>query len=358
MTAMTVRSVGRSGKHKDGRTVKCLVWDLDNTIWDGVLSEHDQVSLRSDVVAVLGELDRRGILHSIASKCDHASAMEKLREFGLEEYFLYPQIGWGSKVPSIRTIAQLLNIGLDTIAFVDDQAFERDEVLFSLPDVLCLDATSIKRLPNMPEFKPRFVTADSRTRRLLYVRDIARRKAREHFVGAEEAFLASLGMVLTVFPAREEDLKRAEELTSRTNQLNSTGYTYSYDELLALSRSKEHQLLLAKLEDTYGSYGHIGLVLLECKPQQWNIKLLLTSCRVMSRGVGSVLLWHIVRLAHAGNVRLHAEFVPNGRNRVMNITYRLAGFRELERMGDVVIFEHDSADISPSPNYIELRVQE
>ncbi len=338
------------------QVIKCVVWDLDHTLWEGVLLEDRSVALRSGVASIVRELDRRGILNSIASRNDYDAAMKKLHELALDEYFLYPQITWGSKVASIQAIAEVLNIGLDSIAFVDDQPFERNEVRFSLPEVLCIDAADTDRMLSMPALKPRFVTEDSRLRRLMYIADVARLKAQEEFAGFQEAFLASLGMVLTVFPAQDADLQRAEELTVRTNQLNSTGCTYSHDELLRFSQSKQHRLLMAKLEDKYGSYGHVALALLETSSGTWTIKLLLTSCRVMSRGVGSILLNHIMQLAKHENARLQAEFIPNGRNRLMNITLRLAGFHEVERRCDRVILESDLTTVGSFADYVQVRI--
>src|SRR5205809_6240941 len=101
------------------QSIKCVVWDLDNTLWDGVLLEDGQISLRTDVVDVIKTLDSRGILNSIASKNDHSAAMEKLEQFGLNAYFLYPQINWNSKAASIREIARSINISIDALAFID-----------------------------------------------------------------------------------------------------------------------------------------------------------------------------------------------------------------------------------------------
>ena len=103
--------------------IKCIVWDLDNTLWNGTLLEGDDVRLRDRVRETLLELDSRGILHSIASRNHAGTALARLREFGLEEYFLYPQINWGSKAASIGVIAESLNIGLDAICFIDDDPF-------------------------------------------------------------------------------------------------------------------------------------------------------------------------------------------------------------------------------------------
>jgi FkbH-like protein len=138
----------------------------------------------------------------------------------------------------------------------------------------------------------------------MYWSDITRHKAEATFDGPKQSFLASLEMKLKLFPAREEDLQRAEELTVRTNQLNATGCTYSYDELNHFRQSPQYKLLMASLDDKYGIYGHIGLSLVECTDTIWTIKLLLMSCRVMSRGVGSIMLSHIMQQAKANHVRL------------------------------------------------------
>ncbi|HEX3557121.1 MAG TPA: HAD-IIIC family phosphatase [Thermoanaerobaculia bacterium] len=336
--------------------VKCVVWDLDNTVWDGILLEDPEVRLRPHVVHILKTLDERGILHSIASRNDHDLAMAKLRELGLDDYFLYPQVNWNSKADSIARIAQDLNLALDAFAFVDDQPFEREEVAFSHAGVLCLDSALLDDLLDRPEFNPRFITEDSRLRRRMYQADFRRNREEADYVGPKEEFLATLGMVFTIAPCREEDLKRAEELTVRTHQLNTTGYTYSYEELDALRQSPRHELLIASLEDRHGAYGKIGLSLVEKDEGLWTVKLLLMSCRVMSKGVGTILIHHLLRRAKAAGVRLRAELVDTGRNRQMLITYRFAGFKEIGKTGDVSLLENDFTALQPPPPYVDLRL--
>lgn len=338
------------------KTIKCVVWDLDNTVWHGVLLEDAQVSLREGVADIIKTLDGRGILQSVASKNDHETALAKLREFGLDEYFLYPQVNWNSKVSSIKNIAESLNIGRDALAFIDDQPFEREEVGFAFPEVLCLDAEEIGAVLEMPEMNPRFITEDSAARREMYLNDIRRNQAEEDFAGTQEEFLKTLDLEFTIGPAQPEDLKRAEELTVRTNQLNTTGYTYSYEELDEFMRSDSHLLLVSGLTDKYGSYGKIGLALVERGAEVWTLKLLLMSCRVMSRGVGTVMLNHIMRLAKEAGVRLRAEFVSNGRNRMMFVTYKFGNFREVGREGETVILENDLRQLQPMPGYVRLEI--
>jgi FkbH-like protein len=276
---------------------------------------------------------------------------------GIQDYFLYPQINWNAKSTSIRAIAKSLNLGLDTFAFVDDQQFERDEVQFELGSVLCVDAIDIENILDNPAMKPPFVTQESRLRRQMYASEAQRQHAEEEFTGAGDEFLEQLGMSMKIKRAEREDLQRAEELTVRTNQLNTTGYTYSYEELDEFRQSPDHLLLVASLNDKYGPYGSIGLSLVEKGPAFWTIKLLLMSCRVMSRGVGTIMMHYIMSKAKEANARLRAEFISNDRNRIMLVTYRFAGFSRADQVGNVTILENDlSQPIAPFPRHVKLEI--
>lgn len=341
---------------KKGQKIKCVVWDLDNTIWNGVLLEGDDLYLRDGIVEIIKTLDSRGILQSIASKNDCEVAFKKLQEFGLSEYFLYPQINWNPKSNSIRNIAQLINIGLDTFAFIDDQPYEREEVAFSIPDVLCIDSENLDGILGMPEMNPRFITDDSRHRRVMYLGDIKRKEMEDAFAGPQDEFLASLGMVFSISNAKEEDLQRVEELTVRTHQLNTTGYTYSYEELDILRKSDGYKFLVTGLEDKFGTYGKIGVALVECGQDIWTLKLLLMSCRVISRGVGTILLNHIMKMARQQNAKLRAEFIENDKNRMMYVSLKFAGFKEIEQTDGLTVLENDYTNIQPFPDYIKVNI--
>ncbi|MGN7610522.1 HAD-IIIC family phosphatase [Magnetococcales bacterium HHB-1] len=339
------------------QAIKCLVWDLDNTLWEGILLEDEQVTPIPEAVETLKTLDQRGILHSIASKNDADLAMNKLKELGLDHYFLYPQISWEPKSEAVANVAKSINIGIDTLAFIDDQPFEREEVAFAHKEVLCIDAIDVKGVVDLPRMHPRFITDDSKKRRAMYQSDIARNQVEETFKGPQEAFLKTLEMVFTLGPAQEEDLKRAEELTVRTHQLNTTGYTYSYDELNHFRNSEKYHLLVADLNDKYGPYGKIGLALIERGQEVWSLKLLLMSCRVMSRGVGTIMINHIRNMAREAGVRLVAELLPNDRNRMMYMTYKFTHFREIEKEDNLLIFENDLDKKQKFPDYLKVIIE-
>ncbi|KFL63212.1 HAD-IIIC family phosphatase [Bacillus cereus ATCC 10876] len=340
------------------KEIKCVVWDLDCTIWDGVLLESGTVTLKPGIYEIICELDRRGILQSVASKNNYEDAIAKLREFGIEEYFLYPEIHWNSKSSSIEKIRKNLNIGIDTFAFIDDQPFELEEVQSVHNDILCIHVNEYKALLDLPRLQPKRITEDSRRRRLMYLENLKRTKDEEEYEGPKEEFLASLGMNFVISEAREEDLQRAEELTVRTNQLNSTGITYDYDELNYYRNHPDYLLLVCELSDKYGSYGKIGLTLLKRTEEADCLKLLLMSCRVMSRGVGTILLTYLMERTKQAGKRFLAEFRQTDRNRMMFVTYRLAGFKETSNENGILILEHNLENINPYPHYINIQFPE
>lgn len=335
--------------------IKCVVWDLDNTVWDGVLSEGE-VTLKPNVVDIIKELDRRGILQSVCSKNDAGYTMDKLKEFCIDEYFLYPQINWNPKSENIRVICKSFNFGIDAIAFVDDQQFELDEVSFNTPEVLCINAEKIDEILDMDKFIPLYITEDSKNRRHLYMNDIVRNDEESRFEGTSEEFLCTLGMRFIIRRAQKEDLKRVEELTVRTHQLNSTGTVYSFDELNEMIDSDKYEVIVVQLTDKYGDYGKIGVSVIEKENDRWHLKMLLMSCRVMSKGVGSVLLKYIVNSAIESKVKLYADFISTDRNRIMYITYKFTGFREISRNNDVIELVSEAEKPFKYPNYINVDV--
>jgi FkbH-like protein len=337
--------------------VKCVVWDLDNTIWDGILLEDASVTLKPRIREVIETLDKRGILHSIASRNERDVAVAKLREFDIEEYFLYPEIGWDAKSVSIQNVKKNLDIGYDTILFLDDQAFDREEVASVHSGVWCVDSSNYLAILDHPRLNPKYITRDSALRRRMYLNDVVRRQEEKAFVGPKESFLRQLNMVFEITEAQQADLMRAEELTYRTNQLNATGIKYTVESLNAMRCDPRYKILICELTDKFGSHGKIGLALVERSSEAWNLKLLLFSCRVLSAGVGGVLLAYLRKAARDHGVKLLADFRDTGHNRMMRVTYMVAGFAEREKREDgMEVLENDLTDVPPLPGFLEIRV--
>jgi methoxymalonate biosynthesis protein len=308
--------------------IKCLVWDLDETLWQGTLLEGDDVKLSPDVLKTVRGLDERGVLQSVASRNDHDLAWSRLEELGVAELLVVPRIGWGRKSDSVRAIADELGFAHSAMGFVDDQPSDRAEVAFHLPEVRCYAAEQAPVLLGLPELSPAVVTQDARSRRRMYRAGFQRKAARQEFTGADDEFLRSLAMTMRISKAEERDLYRLEELTLRTSQMNATGVHYSDRALRALLADPGHEVLIVTLDDRFGPHGAVGVALLEKHPATWHLKLLATSCRVVPFGAGSVLLRWLVDQAVTAGVHLVADFRRTDRNRIMEIAYRFAGFSE------------------------------
>ncbi|TLW91370.1 HAD-IIIC family phosphatase [Saccharomonospora piscinae] len=345
--------------------VKCLVWDLDNTLWQGTLLEDGEVHLADELRAVVTTLDQRGILQSVASKNEHDDAWQRLEALGIAEYFVHPQIGWSAKSGSVRTIADELSFAHNTIAFIDDQPAERAEVAFHLPEVRCYSADQATALVDLPEFSPATVTVDARRRREMYQAGLRRKSTQASYDGPDEDFLRSLEMEVRIGRATDADLSRVEELTLRTSQMNATGVHYSDATLRGLLDSPDHEVLVTTVSDRFGPHGAVGVLLLERHEKVWQLKLLATSCRVVTYGIGTVILnWLIDQAARAG-VHLAADFRATRRNRMMDIAYRFAGFEEQDcQCGAAIAPEDDITRLHllpsrrPAPDTMRLTAPE
>jgi methoxymalonate biosynthesis protein len=320
----------RGGEHavSNEQLVKCLVWDLDETLWSGTVMEDGEVRLGDGIRDVVVALDSRGILQAVASKNDHDVAWAKLEELGLAEYFVASRIWWFPKSRSVREIAEQLNFAPGAIAFIDDQPAERAEVAFHLPEVRCYPADQALALTGLPEFNPEVVTVDARRRRRMYQATRLREEERSGFAGPDEDFLRSLELEMRIGRAGEEELTRVEELTRRTSQMNATGVHYPDSALRGLLADPRHEVLVTTMRDRFGPHGAVGVLLVERHSAVWHLKLLATSCRVVSFGAGAVILNWLVDEAARNGRHLVADFRPTDRNRIMEVAYRFAGFDE------------------------------
>lgn len=309
------------------RRVKCVVFDLDHTLWDGILIEDglDGVTLRPGVWELLTSLDQRGILLSVASKNDPADARAAIERFGLAELFLHPQASWDPKSAMLARIASALNIGLDTFLFVDDQPFERAEVAAAHPGVRVLDAADLEAVDRHPGCRVP-ITGDGANRRRMY-RDEARRKdvlVADH-AGDYAAFLRSSRIVLTISSLTPDDLDRVHELTQRTNQMNFSGIRYRREVLRAMLDGDEVDTYVIRVEDRFGSYGTVGFGVVE--PGEPRVRDLMFSCRVQAKRVEHAVLGHLVatyRARGAGHVA--ASWRKSDRNRPAGQVFDDLGF--------------------------------
>ena len=327
-------------KDAPAEKVKCLVWDLDNTLWNGILIEtedNESLELKAGVLDTIKKLDERGIIQSIASKNDFAPAMEQLKKLGISEYFLYPEIHWNAKSASIKNIAANLNIGVDAMAFIDDSVFEREQVHSALPEVRTYDALEVEKLTELPEFDV-IVTDESRHRREMYRAEEKRNALMASGNDDTVSFLRKCNLRIKVFaPQTEADITRCFELVNRTNQLNMSGRRYTRNEFDALLSKIGQTSIAFSCKDDFGSYGIVGFM----QYRKDNCELCFTefamSCRVAGKYVESALFTHVLNdtCCEKGTLTVH----KTKKNVLLRKTFESIGFAVEQANAETVKYD-------------------
>jgi FkbH-like protein len=302
------------------RRIKCVVVDLDGTLWSGVLREDGPsgVAVRVNHLTVLGHLARRGIVLAICSKNDEAELehLPALLGSDLYEKFVAKRLNWRPKSENLRAIAKELNIGLDSLAFFDDSPFEREEVKANAPEVLVLEDEEILGALLRQEFEPfGEITAEATSRTAKYVEQSKREEAAAS-AGSMEDFLRSCQLRLVLRRPAEGEMSRVHELLQRTNQLNATLRRSSLAELQNyVKRPADFETRVALLQDKFGDYGLIGLGIAAKDGGDWSIVELAFSCRAMAKGVEEALLLDLSEnAARSGAHGLSVDFRRTDRN--------------------------------------------
>ena len=329
--------------------VKCVVWDLDNTLWDGTLIETDDpntLELKSGVRELIEELDRRGIIQSVASKNTHAAAMAVLERLGLDAYFLYPQIHWNPKSGSMKQIAKCLNIGIDALALIDDSPFERNQVASVWPQVRTYDAVKVSEMLTQPEFDVP-ATEESRNRRAMYRAE----EKRNTLMTAEQIdltdFIRKCNLRMHLFtPVAEEEKLRCYELVVRTNQLNMSGVKYTPEEFEGVLARPEHKNVAFSCADDFGEYGIIGFVQYRVEGEKVVFNEFAMSCRVAGKFVESALFTHLLRHENcAGGI---FKVVKTKKNILLRNTLEQIGFVCTQDCPGEVEYAYDSGLLNHS----------
>jgi FkbH-like protein len=348
----------------DAKPVKCVAFDLDNTLWPGVLLEEPQgLPLGPNVMWLLKELDRRGILMSIVSKNNPDEALARLRALGIEEYFLHPQIGWGPKSQGLERIARALNIGIDTLALVDDSPFERAEVAAALPRVRLFTERDLPLLHRHPLLAGS-TEGEGADRRLRYWQAARRDQFREQAGLDYEAFLRECRMNLIFERPRAADLNRLHELAQRTNQLNFSSNRYTREELERLIAGGDEQeaydCLLARAADRFGEYGVVGMAIVRRRAGEPPCLIdLALSCRVQARRVEhGILLTILEGYRRQGEPVLEIVYNRTERNAPAGQVFADLELTEARREGERIFYRQalDRPFAPPNLFAIEDRV--
>ena len=348
-----------------GRFRKCLVLDCDNTLWGGVVGEvgltgicignsYPGLAYREFQLAVL-DLFSRGVILCLCSKNNESDVLDVLRDHQRmvlrEHHFSCIKANWRDKVSNLKEIAAELNIGLDSIVFVDDSDFEANLVERLLPEVSVVKASREAPYENriaLAEcglFDTHSLTNEDRSRGKLYA-DEAQRKRISSQVDDLEDYLITLNMRLYVESVTEDQISRAAQLCQRTNQFNSTCIRYTSDQLLPMLNSENMLLLLLRLTDQFGDYGSVGFCIVTLDRSIAHIDTFLLSCRALGRGVESAFLALSIEAITKKNAKtLTARYVRSNKNAQVKAFFIGHGF-SLTRESDQEI--HYSLDLERS----------
>ncbi|MCG3215608.1 MAG: HAD-IIIC family phosphatase [Candidatus Heimdallarchaeota archaeon] len=348
-----------------GRRIKCVVVDLDNTLWDGILRDDgvEGISVYHNRLTVLEFLTQRGILLAIASKNDSTIQPLVDKVLGrISESIVVKKINWNDKAQNLVEIAQELNIGLDSLAFFDDNPYERDQIELFLPDVLVLPETDMIHTLNRIEFEPLGkLTKESTKRTQMYAEHKKREIDENEFALDKEGFLHSCDLELWMREAKDENLGRVTELIQRTNQLNATAVRYSKDEILQFHKSTEYKIYVVNLYDKYGEYGLIGVTVIHKEEDKWVMEVLTFSCRAMGKTVEQTFLSFLMQEAQKENANsLVGKYRKTERNEAMERLFTEAEFESVTAENRLVIWKYnfEEKEIPVYPTWFRILKRE
>lgn len=330
-----------------GRSRKCLILDLDNTVWGGIIGDDGLEGIKIAEGDATGEahlavqrmalaLRRRGIVLAVSSKNTDEIARRPFREHPemllKEEHLAVFQANWQDKATNIKVIAETLSLGLDAMVFLDDNPVERDLVRQMLPQV------AVPELPDDPAWYARTLAAagyfdsvafseEDRQRAEMYQSN-ARRVALQQEAGNLDAYLESLDMEISFAPFDRTGRARISQLINKSNQFNLTTRRYTEADVAAAETDPAVFTLQVRLRDNFGDNGMISVVICrEAASETWEIDTWLMSCRVLGRKVETMVLREILLQAReAGIKRILGVYRPTDRNAMVHDHYRKLGF--------------------------------
>jgi FkbH-like protein len=330
-----------------GKVAKAVAVDMDNTLWGGVVGEDGFHGIQvggeypgaafRDVQRALLDLRQRGILLALCSKNNLADAMEVLEKHpGMllrAEHFAAMRVDWNDKGGNLREIAAELNIGIDAVAFVDDNPVEREAVRRAVPEVTVIELPDdplgfARAIREAPVFERLTLSAEDKQRGEAYGAQ-RERKILESGAGAREDFYRSLEQEAEIGLVSAVTLARVAQLTQKTNQFNLTTRRYTEQQIEQMAQSPDWRVYWMRVRDRFSDNGVVGVAILHQNEQTWEIDTFLLSCRVIGRTVETAFLAYLIEEAAAGGAKaIQGSFLPTKKNAPAQDFYASHGFRQ------------------------------
>jgi FkbH-like protein len=328
-----------------GKATKCIVLDLDNTLWGGVLGEDGPAGIALgpqwpgsefvDFQRELLDLQRQGILLALCSKNNQEEALAVLRSHPSmlirEAQLAAYRINWEDKASNIRSLARELNIGLDHMLLIDDSPHERAWVREQIPELRVPDPPPDPSMyPGWVGSLPSLIVLQQTAEDLQRTQQYQESRSRETYrgsVGSLEDFLRGLGLRVDIGPVDEDSTTRVVQLLAKTNQFNLTTRRHDEATIRRQVASGAWRVYTMRVADRFGDFGLTGVAILEPEAGIWHLESFLLSCRVIGKSVETALLARIAEDARAaGAGALSAQFIDSGRNQVASTFLSQHGF--------------------------------
>ena len=331
-----------------GLSKRCIVLDLDNTLWGGVIGEDgfNGIKLGSGPPGnafvefqkhLLG-LYHRGILLAINSKNNLDDAMEVIEKHPdmilRKEHFACMRINWNDKVSNLKEISGELNFGLENFVFIDDDPINREFVRTSLPQVMTVDlpndpAKYAQILEEMNDFNVLKITDEDKKRGIMYSQQKERKVFEKSSTNLEE-FLKNMKLKVTIQKADNFTIPRISQLILKTNQFNLTTKRYQLEDIEKFSKDENMLVGCAQVEDKFGDNGVTGAFIVQSDgSKEWILDTFLLSCRVMGREVEKSILGYIIKKAkESGIEKIKAQFIPTQKNKPIENFLPDCGFKK------------------------------
>ncbi|HYW98199.1 MAG TPA: HAD-IIIC family phosphatase [Candidatus Elarobacter sp.] len=357
-----------------GKVAKAIVVDLDNTLWGGVIGEDGMAGIQlgpehpggayQELQRALLDLYHRGIILAVCSKNNSDDAMEALQKHrGMllkPEHFVAMRINWGDKSQNLREIAAELNIGVDSLAFVDDNPIERQQIRTQLPEVFVIELPNVpmefaRAIRECPRFERLSLSAEDRQRSECYQKQ-AERELLKQTTSTREDFYRSLQQAIEIAPLDKSTLPRISQLTNKTNQFNLTTRRYTEQQIWELGSSPEWNCFSLRVRDRFGDNGVVGVAITRKQDKTCEIDTLLMSCRVIGRTVETAFLSFLAEHARKhGAQRLTGWFLLTRKNAPARDFYSNHGFQILQQNGDDTLWELNLEQTQVAcPEWIQL----
>lgn len=361
-----------------GRACKALVTDLDNTLWGGVIGEDGMEGIQlgaeypgaayQALQRVMLDLHHRGILLAVCSKNNSPDATEALeKHHGMllkPEHFSAFRINWIDKAQNLREIAAELNIGIDTLAFLDDNPVERERIRSELPEVTVIELPDdpmdfARVLRETPAFERLSLSDEDRERGRYYVEQRQRNELERSAFSLED-FYRSLQQEVEISSITSATLTRVAQLTQKTNQFNLTTRRYSEQQIAEMAANPAWKIYSIRVRDRFGDNGIVGIAITHDTDGICEIDTFLMSCRVIGRTVETALLSFLVDQARARKIRqVRAWFLPTRKNEMVKEFYALHGFQRLFEQDEKTLWALDLTDTEMRcPEWIKLNSSE